>query len=90
MSIVKRLASLMGGDVGLSSVPSAGSEFWVALPLGRVANDARASHLASPVAPEAGGLAGMRILVVDDSDVNREVAQRIIELEGALVAVARA
>ena len=87
LSIVKRLASLMGGDVGVSSVPGAGSEFWVALPVGRVAPGSRVSDRASPVGTEAGGLAGLRILVVDDSDVNREVAQRIIELEGAVVVV---
>ncbi|WP_445366818.1 response regulator [Methylomonas sp. BW4-1] len=33
-------------------------------------------------------LAGLRILVVDDSDINREVAQRILEGEGAHVELA--
>ena len=33
-------------------------------------------------------LAGLRILVVDDSDINREVAQRIFASEGALVSLA--
>jgi len=32
-------------------------------------------------------LTGMRILVVDDSDINREVAQRILAGEGALVSL---
>jgi CheY-like chemotaxis protein len=30
-------------------------------------------------------LAGVRVLVVDDSDINREVAQRILEKQGAIV-----
>jgi CheY-like chemotaxis protein len=30
-------------------------------------------------------LAGVRVLVVDDSDINREVAQRILESQGAVV-----
>ncbi|WP_226978526.1 CHASE domain-containing protein [Xanthomonas sp. LMG 12460] len=34
-------------------------------------------------------LAGARLLVVDDSDINREVAQRILEGEGALVELAQ-
>ena len=34
------------------------------------------------------GLAGVRLLVVDDSDINRDVAKRILEGEGALVALA--
>ncbi|WP_368562294.1 PAS domain S-box protein [Pseudoxanthomonas sp. UTMC 1351] len=33
-------------------------------------------------------LRGMHLLVVDDSDINREVAQRILESEGALVELA--
>ncbi len=34
------------------------------------------------------GLAGVRVLVVDDSDINRDVAQRILEGVGAVVALA--
>ena len=34
------------------------------------------------------GLAGLRLLVVDDSDINREVAQRILAGQGATVALA--
>ena len=34
------------------------------------------------------GLAGVRILVVDDSEINRDVAQRILSGQGALVSLA--
>ena len=34
------------------------------------------------------GLAGVRVLVVDDSDINREVAQRILREQGAIVSLA--
>jgi PAS domain S-box-containing protein len=34
------------------------------------------------------GLAGMRLLIVDDSEINREVAQRILRDEGAAVTLA--
>jgi CheY-like chemotaxis protein len=42
-----------------------------------------------PVRVAAGAeLAGLRILVVDDSDINRDVAQRILQEKGARVALA--
>ena len=42
-----------------------------------------------PVRVAAGAeLAGLRILVVDDSDINRDVAQRILQEKGASVALA--
>ncbi|PRC94343.1 PAS domain S-box protein [Solimicrobium silvestre] len=34
------------------------------------------------------GLAGIRLLVVDDSEINRDVAQRILQGEGAIVTLA--
>lgn len=34
-------------------------------------------------------LPGVRVLVADDSDINREIARRILELEGAIVREAR-
>ena len=41
-----------------------------------------------PQRPSGQRLAGRRLLVVDDSDINREVAQRILSGEGAQVSVA--
>jgi len=38
--------------------------------------------------PAGADLAGLRILVVDDSDINRDVAQRILQEKGATVALA--
>jgi PAS domain S-box-containing protein len=38
--------------------------------------------------PPGAELAGLRILVVDDSDINRDVAQRILQDKGATVALA--
>jgi len=41
-----------------------------------------------PMATHRPRLPGLRVLVVDDSDVNRELAKRILEVEGALVHLA--
>lgn len=42
----------------------------------------------APRAPSAKRLTGLRILVVDDSEINREVAQRIFGHEGATISMA--
>ena len=89
LSIVKRLVNLMGGEVGLDSTPGVGSEFRVVLDFALASPEALARLEVSPAAPGEHALLGVRILVVDDSDINRDVTKRILELEGAQVWLAR-
>ena len=49
---------------------------------------ANAGVAVEPRVPAGFELAGLRILVVDDSDINRDVAQRILQDKGASVALA--
>jgi PAS domain S-box-containing protein len=68
LSIVKRLAELMGGEAGVHSVEGRGSTFWITL----------AMHWAAeqPIYQARG--AGRRILVVDDLPVSRaSLAQKL-------------
>ncbi len=83
LSIVRRLVELMQGTVHVQSEPGQGSEFSIELPL-RAADPARLPAIASASLPVQ-GLAGLRVLLVDDSDVNLEIARRMIEREGARV-----
>ena len=89
LSIVKHLADLMGGgDVGVSSTPGVGSEFWVELEFGLASAESLDLQPAMAVPDNQPGLRSARVLVVDDSDINLEVAKRILELEGAQVSLA--
>jgi len=66
LAISKQLVSLMGGAVGLKSHPGEGSTFWFTLPL-----KMDAQPRAQPVPVD--DLRGLRVLIVDDLEVNRRV-----------------
>jgi signal transduction histidine kinase/CheY-like chemotaxis protein len=88
LSIVKRLVGLMAGEVRLLSTPGVGSEFTVILDFAPASPAALAALEAAPAAPGQRALLGVRVLVVDDSDINLQVTRRILELEGAQVRLA--
>jgi PAS domain S-box-containing protein len=65
LAIAKQLIELMGGSVGVESRLGEGSEFSFTLPLRQDAEPRAWADVA--------GLRGLRVLVVDDHDVNRRV-----------------
>ncbi len=85
--ISKRLAKLMGGDVGVSSQPGVGSSFWMTARLKR-AVDPSAQPGASAV-PMREILAlrfpGIRILVAEDDAISQAVARGLLEDAGLVV-----
>jgi light-regulated signal transduction histidine kinase (bacteriophytochrome)/CheY-like chemotaxis protein/HPt (histidine-containing phosphotransfer) domain-containing protein len=88
LSIVYRLATLMGGTVDFSSAVGVGSEFRVVLEFGFATAGALAAAQPTPASRGERPLAGVRVLVVDDYELNLMVTQRILEQAGALVFLA--
>ena len=89
LSISRQLVELMGGTIGATSEPDAGSTFWFEVPLERVASDAAKSQepyrYMSTQAPA--GDAPL-VLVAEDSPVNRSVAVSMLERCGVRAEVA--
>jgi two-component system, sensor histidine kinase and response regulator len=77
LSISRRLAALMGGTIGVASEVGQGSQFWFTAALA----PARGAVAALPQAD----LKGMRVLVVDDNPINREILMKQLDAWGAAV-----
>lgn len=68
LAICKRLIGLMGGEIGVESEIGKGAKFWFTLRLEKQAPSAPLPH------PEI--LRGLRVLIVDDHQVNRKVLEQ--------------
>ena len=71
LAISKKLANLMGGDVGVESEYGKGSTFWFTARLGKGAVKAK-KYLPDP------DLRGRKILVVDDNEMSRMVLSEML------------
>ena len=83
LAIAKQLVELHDGTIsGSNEVAGRGATFTVRLPLPRLAE-----HL--DIASEAGALAGVSILLVEDDPATQDGTRRLLELDGAIVRVAK-
>ncbi len=81
LSISKKLVNAMGGDIRLDSAPGKGTTFSFVLAFAP-ANGKTESAPAGDK-PSAGN--GLRVLMVDDNDVNQKVVSGLLEKEGHAV-----
>jgi PAS domain S-box-containing protein len=82
LAITKRLAELMAGEVGFTSVEGLGSTFWLEVAAEPAEAQVRQKDELSPV------LNGLRVLVVEDNATNRMIASKLLESLGASVETA--
>ena len=84
LSICKQIISLMQGKIWAESQPQRGSCFHFVLPLQRTKPETVDQPVPASLPEIEQELAGLRILLVDDNEVNREVAMMMLEGEHAV------
>jgi CheY-like chemotaxis protein len=86
--IARRLARMMGGDVGVVSQPAVGSTFWMTAKLGKSLGDEPATQKSLPPRQAiAQRYRGARVLLADDDAVNQEVTCEMLRAAGLSVDV---
>ena len=89
LAISKSLVELMGGEIGFDSEPGRGSRFWVRVKLDRARDDSPLKRTAPPPSRPSGPRDRLRVLVVEDNEINRRLLVRQLERLGCpCVAVA--
>jgi PAS domain S-box-containing protein len=94
LAITRRLATMMGGDIGASSEPGTGSEFWFTAwfdPPAAAETGHAVARVVRAVDAEADlrrQHAGATVLLVEDNAVNQEVAVQLLQAAGLIVDIA--
>ncbi|MBT3702994.1 MAG: response regulator [Alphaproteobacteria bacterium] len=87
LAICRRLAGLMGGEIGVESELGAGSTFYLKIPLAiALPEDAaklvRQADIVHGTGKKSGLSRNLRILQVEDNETNRNVAEKILTRVG--------
>jgi PAS domain S-box-containing protein len=91
LAISKRLAHLMGGEIGVHSQLGTGSTFWFTASFEKAGDDvveAKGTYNSSAEERIRNEYAGVRILLVEDEPINQEVSSGLLEEVGLAVDLA--
>jgi signal transduction histidine kinase/ActR/RegA family two-component response regulator len=84
MAITKILVDIMGGTIAVSSVLNVGTKFTLEIPM-EIDSNAVEEHVDQD---DSFNLKGMKILLVEDNELNMEIAKEILMCEGVAVTCA--
>ena len=87
MTIVRGLVEKMNGTIEVTSREGEGSTFVITMPF-EIAPEQQPERPDESAAEEAKSIRGLCLLLVEDNDLNAEIAQTMLEDEGAQVTVA--
>ena len=89
MSIVKMLVDKMGGTINISSTKDVGSTFIVTLPFEIAQEEQIQEKLRAVKDIQEYSIEGAHLLLAEDNELNAEIAQILLEDEGAEITLAR-
>lgn len=89
LTVSRRLAQMMGGDISVSSSPGKGSSFRLSIQYADARDcDSISREDETTNDTSADGLVGLRILLAEDEKINQRLIKTILERGGAAVMVA--
>lgn len=84
LAIARELIELAGGEIGVDSAPGDGALFWFEIPAPLALIEPTGQAPADD-AQLAASLVGLRVLVVEDHDINRQAMVELLEHSGCQV-----
>lgn len=87
-SIAKQLVELMGGTMSFTSTLGQGTTFTIRLPFEKC-DRSEVPQVVRVNVDDGGALQGLRVLLVEDNDLNAEIAQFTLDRAGAIVTHAK-
>jgi signal transduction histidine kinase/ActR/RegA family two-component response regulator len=88
LAICQQLMELMGGEIGVDSIPAQGSRFWLSLTLPEADDSTIGVNEEITKAPAIIPLAGKRVLVAEDNPTNLMILEKFLKKFGMAITTA--
>ncbi len=85
LTITQHLVQLMGGSIRVESVLGEGASFICTIPFSKVFEEQKAKQKMAPKQNAKMDISGVRILLVEDNEINALIAREVLEQYGCCV-----